>query len=107
MSEYDYAWEKLRGAVDSVAGEGDKREQLLNALVSALCRIKPNDHLPPEIREDFEQMMKNVTEIPTIGIAVGYETCLDVMSDNAVSEVISQVRRFYDVVRRHRESDTE
>jgi hypothetical protein len=80
---------------------------LLNALVSALCRIKPNDHLPPEIREDFEQMMKDVTEIPTIGIAVGYETCLDVMSDNAVSEVISQVRRFYDVVRRHRESDTE
>ena len=99
--------EKLRGAVDSVAGEGDKREQLLNALVSALCRIKPNDHSPPEIREDFEQMMKDVTEIPTIGIAVGYETCLDIMSDNAVSEVISQVRRFYDVVRRHRESDTE
>ncbi len=105
MNDYDYAREKLRVAVDSFDGKGSEREQLLNALVSVLGRIFPDCDLPPEIREEFEQMMKVVTKIRTKKFAGGYETNLNIMSDEAVGYVISQVRNFYDVVCSHREPE--
>ena len=105
MSEYFYAWEKLRVAVDSFDGEGSEREQLLNALVSTLCRIKPNHHLPPEIREDFEQVMKDVTAFRTIGPVGGYEKNVEFLSDKAVGDAITQIKRFYDVVCSYRKTD--
>ncbi len=104
MSEYDYAWKKLRVAVDSFDGEGSEREQLLNALVSALGRIFPDSDLPLEIREDFEQLMKDMRHIPAIGQGYGYKTSLESLSNNEVSAAISEVRRIYDVVCRYRES---
>ncbi len=103
MSEYDYAWENLHVAVDSFAGEGSEREQLLNALVSALDRIFPNRDLPPEIREDFEQMIKVVTKFRTVGPIGGYEKNLEILSDKAVSKAISEIKRFYDVVCSYRD----
>ncbi len=104
MSDYDYAWEKLRVAVDSFDGDGSERQQLLNALVSALGRIFPDSDLPLEIREDFERLMKDMLRIPAIGHGYGYKTSLESLSNNEVSAAISEVRRIYDVVCRYRES---
>ena len=105
MSEYDYAWEKLMVAVDCIDGGDNPREGLLNALISALGRIKPAHDLPPEIREDFEQMMKVVTKIQTVGPVGGYEKNVEIFSDKAVSDAITQIKGFYDVVCSYREKE--
>ncbi len=84
MSDYDYAWEKLRVAVDSFDGDGSEREQLLNALVSALGRIFPDSDLPLEIREDFERLMKDMRRIPAIGQGHGYSIILSEISSNVL-----------------------
>ncbi len=103
MSDYDYAWEKLRVAVQCLAGTGSQKYRLLDALISALSRINPDDDLPPEIREDFEQLMKDMRQLPAVGQDGRYKITVDSLSDDAVSEAINQVMNFYDVVCRHRE----
>lgn len=104
MSDYDYAWEKLMVAVDCIDGADSPREGLLNALISALSRIIPERDLPPEILEDFEQVHRDVTEMRTVGNVGGYEKNVEILSDQAIANAITQIKGFYDVVCSYRES---
>jgi hypothetical protein len=103
MNDHDYAWEKLHYAVQSLAESDDQRKALLNVMVSHICRLQAEHDLPPEIRDDFTEMMRKMTKISVIGTAGGYEVNIDNLSDAAIQKTIDQIKSFYAAVCKHRE----
>src|SRR5690348_12882151 len=59
--DYDYGREQLRAAVAELAGPGMQRERLMRAVSSSLNRIIADQHLPPELRAEFSQLMEDMT----------------------------------------------
>ena len=52
-------------AVSCLAGRGNQRERLVDAVVSSLIHISPDRDLPSEIRSDFAQFIGDITSVKT------------------------------------------
>ena len=103
MSEYDYAWEKLHLAVCSLAGTGDQRERLVNAVLSLVAGVMPDHHLPPEIRSEFEQFMEEITSVDAKGDEGTLQATVDTLDEIGVQRAVDKILSFYDTISRHQE----
>lgn len=64
MRKYEYAYEKLLGAIDIMAtGKGSRQDRLETATLSFVMRIQPND-LPEELRPILKAFMDGMTARP-------------------------------------------
>ncbi len=104
MSEYDYAWEMLHRAVNSLVGIGDQRERLVKAVVSSLIHISPGRDLPPEILSDFAQFIGDITSVKAEGDEGNIRATVDSLDEMGVYSAVEKIIGFYDVVCKHRET---
>lgn len=97
MSQYDYAWEKLHLSVESFRNPGNRKEQLLDVMVSHLSSLQ-SKQLPPSVRKKYDELRNAAGKIPTIGQVEGYRVNIDSWSDAKVLQAIQLIIQFYNIV---------
>ena len=100
---FSYGWEKLQRAVSCLAGRGDQRERLVDAVVSSLIRISPDRDLPPEIRSDFAQFIGDITSVKAERDEGNIQATIDSLDEMGVHRAVEKIIGFYDTVCRHQE----
>ena len=100
---FSYGWEKLHTAVSCLAGSGDQRERLVDAVVSSLIRISPDRDLPPEIRSDFAQFIGDITSVKAERNEGNIQATIDSLEEMGVHRAVEKIIGFYDTVSRHQE----
>ena len=100
---FSYGWDKLHTAVNCLAGMGDQRERLVDAVVSSLIRISPDRDLPPEIRSDFAQFIGEITSVKAEGNEGNIRATVNSLDEMGVHRAVEKIIGFYDTVSRHQE----
>ena len=100
---FSYGCEKLHTAVSCLAGMGDQRKRLIDAVVSSLICINPDRDLPPEIRSDFAQFIGDVTSVKAERDEGNIRATVDSLDEMGVHRAVEKIIGFYDIVCRHQE----
>ena len=100
---FSYGWEKLHTAVSCLAGMGDQRKRLIDAVVSSLICINPDRDLPPEIRSDFAQFIGDVTSVKAERDEGNIRATVESLDEMGVHRAVEKIVGFYDTVSRHQE----
>ncbi len=100
---FRYGWEKLNTAVSCLAGTGNQRERLVDAVVSNLIRISPDRDLPPEIRSDFAQFIGDITSVKAERNEGNIQATIDSLDEMGVHRAVEKIIGFYDTVCRYQE----
>jgi hypothetical protein len=98
-----YTWEKFHVAVSSLAsGTGSIQERLCNAYTYSLMLLevhKPDD-LPAEMRDDFEQIVRELTAVEPVGSEGSVQASTNAMTDLKASEIAEKIVSLYDEITR-------
>lgn len=97
----DYGWEKLHKAIHSLCGQGSQSERLKNAISFNLIQIKSKEHLPEEMRDEFNEFMKRMTSVQSQGNEGTIQATIDSFDELEVSQSIEKIISFYDTICRH------
>ncbi|NOY16786.1 MAG: hypothetical protein GXP23_07645 [Gammaproteobacteria bacterium] len=100
----DYGWEKLHVAVHSLCGSGSQPERLVNAVTSSLIHITPENDIPKDIRQEFEEFMKEMTSVPAESDEGTIQATVNKMDEIALSNAVEKIISFYDSVCRQMDS---
>jgi len=100
MSKYDYGWEKLYQGVRILTMEIPQRKRLVLAM-SEIGRIRPDEHLPNKIVEEFNEFIAYITSVPAKGDEGTIAATVNSLDDSEISEAIDKIIGFYDKVCRH------
>jgi hypothetical protein len=103
MNDYSYGWEKLHTAVSSLAGESSQRQRLVNAILYSLVHIRPDENLPPSIRDEFKAFIKEMTATEAEGDEGTVQATVNSMEDFDIHRAVERIIGFYDTVCRHRD----
>tara|TARA_R110001599_G_scaffold26612_16_gene93893 strand:- start:4528 stop:4845 length:318 start_codon:yes stop_codon:yes gene_type:complete len=103
MSAYSYGWEKLHLAVHSIAGDGDKRERLINAIVYNLIQITPEHDLPNELQPEFSEFMSEMIAVEASGDEGNIAATAHSFDGAKIDQAFGKIISFYDTVCRHME----
>lgn len=93
-----YGWEKLHTAVHSLCGTSSQNQRLVNAVVFSLIHITPENDLPDEMREEFQQFMGEMTSVDAVGDEGSVQATVDILGETGVSRAIEKIIGFYDAV---------
>lgn len=102
---HSYGWEKLHQAMHALAGAKDQKNRLISALSYDLLNIRPDPDLPEELREEFEQFMRDMTAVAADGDEGTIYATVRRMDENGVRAAIAKIIHFYDTVCRHMPKD--
>ena len=91
-----YAWRQLQSAIRSLAGTGDRRDQLQAAL-GKLIKLKPRD-LPSEVMEDFNTLVGGISRFPVRNIPQEIKAEVEALSDAEVMESTRKIKHMHDAV---------
>ena len=98
---YNYSWEKLFQATNSLCGPRSQSERLKSA-VKVLNDVRKKAYIPEEIREDFFEFMERMKVVKHENPRKGaIETTIDTFSDEEVKIAAEQIVHFYNVVCRY------
>ena len=100
---FGYGREKLHTAVSCLAGDGDRRDRLVDAVVSSLICITPDRDLPPEIRSDFAQFIGDITAVKAERDEGNIRATVDSLDEMSVHRAVEKIIGFYDTVSRHQD----
>lgn len=95
-----FGHEQLFRAMYALAGEGPRKERLVNAMTAGLIHIDPEEDLPEELHDEFKRFLSEInytaakTNEGTIQATVA--TYNDAQVDSAIEKIIG----FYDAVSR-------
>lgn len=101
MSVYRYGWEKLHLAIHSLSGTSTQKERLVNAIAYNLIHITPENDLPPELRDEFEQFMEDIISVQAEGDEGNVRATVDSLDEISTHRAIEKIIGFYDTVCRH------
>jgi hypothetical protein len=89
----EYADEKLRTGVSSLAdGAGRIRERLVNAWLSSIDRVKPDEDLPEgEMREEYIALSELMAAQSGPDGRGGYQASVDAMSEDEAVDVARRI----------------
>ena len=100
---HDYGWEKLFVAVLSLAGSPDTIQQrLLNAFISSLIRIRPEEDLPQGIQDEFKTLREQLTHRPARGNEGTAAATILAMTEEEASKHAETIVGLYDSVCRYK-----
>lgn len=99
----NYTWEKFYVAVSSLAsGTGSIQERLCNAYTGSLMLLnihEPND-LPADMRNDFEEITRELTTVDPVGDEGSVRASTNAMTDMKASEIADRIVSLYDRITR-------
>ncbi|WP_020405215.1 hypothetical protein [Hahella ganghwensis] len=96
-----YGWEKLHSAIHSLCGQGEQAERLLNSVVFSLIQITPENDLPEEMRQEFQQFMDDMTSVEAQRDEGRVKATIDTLDEIEIGNKIEKVISFYDSICRH------
>lgn len=105
MNAYSYGWEKLHLAIHSLAGNGSQSERLVNAVAFNLIHIRPEENLPPSVRDEFLEFMQQITATTPTGNEGTIQATVATLDEWERRKAIEKIIGFYDTVCRHMEQD--
>ncbi len=84
--DYLYGREKLGQAVHALAvGEGRLKQRLKEAYIRGLHVVRPEDHLPAELRERFAEIKDRFTRGGTL------DASIEAMSDAEARQIVDEL----------------
>lgn len=98
-----YGWEKLYTATHSLCTEGSLADRLVNALAFSLIRIKPENDLPKELREEFQEFMTDMRSTQARGDEGTIQATIDSLDELNLIKAAEKILHFYDTVCRYQE----
>lgn len=101
MNAYSYGWEKLHGAMHSLAGIKSQEDRLVNAVTYHLIHITPEKDLPSGMRDEFQQFMKEINSVSAKGDEGTIHATVASLDEVGTSNAVSKIIGFYDSVCRH------
>lgn len=94
----NYVWEKFYVAVQALAGgQGNIKERLLDAYISALIRLKPDD-LPKEMQQEFSMLQEELTKAEPIGNEGKLRATINSISSDRAAEIAEKIVGMYDKI---------
>ena len=100
MIKYSYALEKLLQAVHILTGKPSQKKRLELA-VSMFSHIRPEEHLPVEMHEEFKKFIQEITSVPEIGEKEPVRSNINSMNDTEVRQAIEEIIGFFNKICRH------
>lgn len=102
-NNYSYGWEKLHNAVHCLAGHGDQRVRLVNAIRALhVLRVRPQDkYLPDEIQAEFIEFMEEMTSVEANGGEGNITATVKSLDEMGIRRAIEKIIKFYDTVCHH------
>lgn len=96
-----YTWEKLHVAVLILASStGSIQERLCDAYTSSLIRLhEPND-FPKDMRNDFEEITRELTAVEPSGNEGSVQASTNAMTDIKASTIAEKIVSMYDQITR-------
>jgi hypothetical protein len=92
----DYGWQKLHEAVDTLAsGRGTIQQRLRRAYAHSLMLVRPEEHLPEELRGEFEAVCHELTKVPPTGDEAPSAATTGVMTEPEASKIASRIVSWY------------
>lgn len=101
MNAYGYGWQKLYGAIHSLAGENSQKERLVNAIAYNLIHITPEKDLPSELRDEFRQFMKKMTSVTAKSNEGTIQATITQLDEIETHRAIEKIISFHDTICRH------
>lgn len=100
LAIHDYAWEKLRVAIETLAGgQRDLRERIYDAYISALMKLTPED-FPKGLGREFAYLLDRLTREEPVKQDEGkVMATLNSMNEVELSSIVEKIVSIYD---RHR-----
>ena len=105
-NDYSYGWEKLHLAMHCLAGHGDQRQRLANALlVLNVLVARPEDkYLPEEIQAEFIEFWKKITSVAARGDEGTIKETVNSLDEMGITHAIEKIIGFYDTVCRYQKA---
>ena len=105
MEDYSYGWEKLHNAVHCLAGHGDWRKRLNNALLTLHVLVaRPEDkYLPDDIQAEFSEFWKEMTSVEAKGDEGTITATVNSLNEMDIDRAIEKIIDFYDTICRYEE----
>jgi hypothetical protein len=104
-NDYSYGWEKLHLAVHCLAGHGDRRHRLADALLALdVLVVRPEDkYLPEEIQAEFIEFWKEMTSVAASGDEGTIAATVNSLDEMGIARAIERIISFYGTVCRYQE----
>lgn len=104
-NDYSYGWEKLHLAVHRLAGDGDRRKRLADALLTLHVLVaRPEDkYLPDEMQAEFVEFWKEMTSVEAKGNEGTITATVNSLDAMGIGRAIEKIIGFYDTVCHHKE----
>jgi len=97
---YMYGWEKLNEAIGTLTGPDSQKQRLAQAIAS-LSLIRPEQNLPPEMRAEFEQFMKELNSRLAQADEGTIQATVQGLDELQVRDAIDEMISFYDRICRY------
>jgi len=102
--KYSYSWEKMYGAMRSLAGPRTQKERIVSALSRFdMLEAPRTDTIPPKLRSRFVSFWKTVEFADPVGKEGLWQASVNEMTDEQVRACIEEIISLYDAVTRYQE----
>ncbi len=88
----NYGWEKFYTGVLTLAqGDWPVRRRLAEAYVSSIMHVRPDEDLPPELRQDFAYIKDALSRVPAKGDEGSAASSAAALDDLEVHKIVEKI----------------
>jgi len=100
---YEYAWEKLYNAVQSLAGNGALRDRVYDAILSFHTLQFNKPELPAQVQTGLAKLWAVLDKTDPVGNEGRWRASINAMTESELDEHAHEIVDLYDTICRYQE----